>query len=513
MLDAYASALGYLIGTPTSFLLLIFAVIWGIAFGSVPGLTGIVGVALLIPFTYAFDPTAGLLLLAGVYVGSTFGGSISAILFNTPGSPEAACTALDGYPMAKKGQAGKALGIALAASALGGIFGTVVLMLLAPPMAQLALTFGPAEYFALAILGISAISAIGGGSVFKGLVAGMLGLIIATVGLDPITGTERFTFGNLALLTGISFVPAIIGTFALAEVLQRAGEGTKPSNVVADVSTELPSLREFMATRITLLRSSSIGAVIGALPGVGATTAAFISYSEAVRWSRRPQDFGTGVPEGIAAPESANNSAVGGSMIPLLALGIPGSATTAVMLGGLTIHGIIPGPLLMETNTQLVYTVFIGMFLANILMLVFGIRMARYFALILKAPYALIGPAIVVLCMTGVYALNSNTVDVGVMLAMGAFGFLLRKMQYPIASFVIGLVLGPIAERSLRQGLVITDYDWVAFLSRPITATLLALSLASLIYGFYGQWKRSREAKMPPKAAATEAGDANRIAG
>ena len=495
MLEAYGSALAYLFGNPSSFLLIIFSVIWGIAFGSVPGLTGIVGVALLIPFTFVFDPTAGLLLLSGVYVGSTFGGSISAILFNTPGSPEAACTALDGYPMAKKGQAGKALGIALASSAIGGIFGTIVLMLLAPPMAQFALNFGPPEYFALAVLGITAISAIGGGSVLKGLVAGLLGLGIATVGLDPITGTERYTFGNLSLLTGISFVPAIIGTFALAEVLQRAGERTSTADVITDVSTKLPSMKEFLATRFTLLRSSSIGAFIGALPGVGATTAAFISYSEAVRWSKRPQDFGTGVAEGIAAPESANNSAVGGSMIPLLALGIPGSATTAVMLGGLTIHGIIPGPLLMETNTQLVYTVFIGMFIANILMLVFGIRAARYFALVLKAPYALVGPAIVVLCMTGVYALNSNIVDVGVMLAMGAFGFLLRKLKYPIASFVIGLVLGPIAERSLRQGLVISDYDYWDFASRPITAVLLIGSLASLIYGFYGQWKRHQIAQ------------------
>ncbi len=493
MLEAYGSALVYLFSNPSSFLLIIFSVVWGIAFGSVPGLTGIVGVALLIPFTFVFDPTAGLLLLSGVYVGSTFGGSISAILFNTPGSPEAACTALDGYPMAKKGQAGKALGIALASSAIGGIFGTIVLMLLAPPMAQFALNFGPPEYFALAVLGITAISAIGGGSVLKGLVAGLLGLGIATVGLDPITGTERYTFGNLSLLTGISFVPAIIGTFALAEVLQRAGEKTSTADVITDVSTKLPSMKEFLATRITLIRSSTIGAVIGALPGVGATTAAFISYSEAVRWSKRPQDFGTGVAEGIAAPESANNSAVGGSMIPLLALGIPGSATTAVMLGGLTIHGIIPGPLLMETNTQLVYTVFIGMFIANILMLIFGIRMARYFALILKAPYALVGPAIVVLCMTGVYALNSNIVDVGVMLAMGAFGFLLRKLQYPIASFVIGLVLGPIAERSLRQGLVIADYNYWEFAARPITAILLLGSLASLIYGFYGQWKRYRQ--------------------
>jgi putative tricarboxylic transport membrane protein len=492
-MDAYLDALAYIFGSPTNMAFIVFSVLWGIAFGSVPGLTGIVGVALLIPFTYAFAPEQSLLLLGGVYVGATFGGSISAILFNTPGSPEAACTALDGYPMARRGEGGKALGIALASSAIGGIFGTLVLMLLAPPMAQLALAFGPAEYFALAILGISAIASIGSGSVLKGLVAGLIGLGVATVGLDPITGFERFTFDNMMLLTGISFVPVIIGTFALAEVLSRVGEGAAPSNVITNVSTKLPSRREMGGLKGTLARSSVIGSIIGALPGVGATTAAFISYSEAVRWSRKPQNFGTGVPEGIAAPEAANNSAVGGSMIPLLALGIPGSATTAVMLGGLTIHGIVPGPLLMENNTLLVYTVFISMMVANVLMLAFGVRAARYFALILTIPYAYVGPAIVVMCITGVYGLNANLFDIAVMLSFGLIGLLLRAMSYPVASFIIGLVLGPIAETSLRQGLMITQYDYAEFLMRPIAATLLALSAASLVYGLYGQWKRSRE--------------------
>jgi putative tricarboxylic transport membrane protein len=504
-MDAYIDALAYIFGSPVNILFIVFSVLWGIAFGSVPGLTGIVGVALLIPFTYAFAPEQSLLLLGGVYVGATFGGSISAILFNTPGSPEAACTALDGYPMAKRGEGGRALGIALASSAIGGIFGTLVLMLLAPPMATLALEFGPPEYFALAVLGISAIASIGSGSVLKGLVAGLIGLGVATVGLDPITGFGRYTFGNNMLLTGISFVPVIIGTFALAEVLSRVSEGRKPGSVITDVSTSLPSRKELGEAKGTLARSSVLGAFIGALPGVGATTASFLSYSEAVRWSRHPEKFGTGIPEGIAAPESANNSAVGGSMIPLLALGIPGSATTAVMLGGLTVHGIVPGPLLMEQNTLLVYTVFIAMMVANILMLVFGVRAARYFALILTIPYAFVGPAIVVMCMTGVYGLNSNMVDIGVMLSFGLIGVLLRAMRYPVASFIIGLVLGPIAETSLRQGLMISQYDYGEFLMRPIAATLLILAALSLAYGLYGQYKRSRaSAKAAGIAEAAE---------
>lgn len=492
MLEGFSDALLYMLGSPISFVMIIFAVIWGIAFGSIPGLTGIVGVALLIPFTFVFEPIEGLLLLGGVYVGSTFGGSISAILFNTPGSPEAACTALDGYPMARKGEAGRALGLALAASAIGGLLGTTVLMFAAPPLARAALSFGPPEYFALAILGVTAISSIGSGSTTKALIAGLAGLALATVGLDPITGTERFTFGSATLLSGISFVPAIIGIFAMAEVLQRYSEGNTEGQVIKNVSTQLPSLSEFMRMKFTLLRSSAIGTAVGALPGVGATTAAFISYSEAVRWSKNPRAFGTGEPEGIAAPESANNSAVGGSMIPLLALGIPGSATTAVMLGGLTIHGIIPGPLMMTENRDLVYSVFIGMFFANILMLVFGLRAARYFARILDLPYTLVGPAIVVLCMTGVFALENNVGNVAIMLVFGAVGFGLRRFGYPIAPLIIGLVMGPIAEKSLRQGLLLTDYNVIDMVSRPITAVLLTFSLLSLIYGFYGQFRKPK---------------------
>ena len=491
MIEPYLSALGYMLSNPTTFLLIVVAVIWGIIFGSVPGLTGIVGVALLIPFTFAFGPIEGLLLLAGVYVGSTFGGSISAILFNTPGSPEAACTALDGYPMARRGEAGKAIGYALAASAIGGIFGTLVLMMLTPPLAQLALRFGPAENFALAVLGITAIASIGTNSVLKGLIAGLLGLGVAIVGMDPITGHGRFTFGNNMLLTGISFVPAIIGIFALSEVLTRFSQGESQKGLIdSNVSVKLPSIREFLKTWVTLARSSVIGTFIGAVAGVGATTAAFISYSEAVRWSRHPERFGTGVPDGIVAPESANNAGVGGSMIPLLAIGIPGSATTAVMLGGLTIHGIVPGPLLVQQNSDIVFSIFIGMMLANILMLAFGLRLARFFALVLRAPYAIVGPAIVVLCMTGVYALNNNVTDIAVMLAFGVFGFILRRLEFPIAAFIIGLVLGPIAEFSLRQGMMTNGFDFWNIAFRPIAGTLLVLSILSLAYGFYRQIKR-----------------------
>lgn len=484
-----------MVGHPLTFLLIVAGMVWGIAFGALPGLTGVVAVALLIPFTFVFGPIEGLLLLGSVYVGSTFGGSISAILFNTPGSPEAACTGLDGYPLAKQGRAGEALGIALASSAIGGLFGTIVLIIMAPPLARLALTFGPSEYFALAVVGITAIAAIGTTSVVKALLSGLLGLAIATIGMDPLTGTARYTFDISMLLSGVGFIPAIIGMFALAEVLSRFSEVRPSTEKVTSVSAVVPKLREVLAMKWTLLRSSVIGTLIGTLPGVGATTAAFISYSEAVRWSKDPSRFGTGVPEGVAAPESANNAAVGGSMVPLLALGIPGSATTAIMIGGLTIHGIIPGPMLLIQNKDLVYSVFIGMLLANVLMIFVGLRAARYFAKILEAPYALVGPAIVVLCTTGVYALRNNVMDLVVMLIFGALGFMLRKLEYPIAPLIIGLVLGPIAEINLRRALLLNDFDILTVVSRPITAVLLTFALGSLLYGFYGQYTRYAEKK------------------
>ena len=500
-LEGFISAAHYMVVHPLTFVLIIMGMVWGILFGSVPGLTGIVGVALLIPFTFILGPIEGLVMLGSVYVGSTFGGSIASILFNTPGSPEASCTALDGYPMAKRGEAGRAMGLALFSSCFGGLFGTIVLILLTPPLAEMALAFGPAEYFALAVFGISAIASIGTKSVFKSLLAGLIGLAIATVGMDPLTSAARFTFGSGMLLTGVNFVPAIIGLFAFSEVLTRVSEvRTDPGAHVAaeKVSTKLPRFREIFDLKGTLLRSSAIGTVIGCLPGVGATTASFIGYSEAVRWSKHPEKFGSGVPEGIAAPEAANNGAVGGSMVPLLALGIPGSATTAIMIGGLTIHGIIPGPMLMIMNRDLVFSIFISMLLANVIMIFFGIKAATWFARILNVPYAIVGPSIIVLCMTGVYALRNNVVDLVIMIMFGLLSYFLQKLDYPIAPLIIGLVLGPIAEVSLRRAMILTDFNFWSVVTQPITGVLLVMSVLSLSYGLYGQYKRARRRKQTP---------------
>jgi len=504
MLEGLTVGLGYMLAHPLTFLFVFGGMVWGVVFGSMPGLTGIIGVALLIPFTYSIGVIESLLMLGSVYVGATFGGCITAILFNTPGSPEAACTSLDGYPLAKKGEGGKALGYALASSAIGGLIGCVVLMLLTPPLARLALGFGPAEYFALAMLGITAISSLGSNSVLKALLSGVLGLAIATVGIDPLTGGSRFTFGNDILLSGIDFVPVIIGMFAISEVLTRFSErvGDKKSLPPApQVSTPKISWTDLLLVKATMIRSSIIGILIGILPGVGATTASFISYSEAVRWSRTPEKFGKGAYEGVVAPETANSASVGTSLVPLLALGIPGSATTAVMIGGLTIHGVVPGPNLLTQNQELVYAIFIGMILSNIVMITVGLKAIKYMTKILDAPYAIIGPSIVVLCMTGVFALRNNSMDIVTMLIFGGVGFLMRKLQYPIAPMIIGLVLGPIAEVSLRRALLMNGYDWGALFTRPISGLILYVCIASLLYGFYGQYKKFKQSRLQLKTA------------
>jgi len=505
LFEGYQLAFQFLLHHPVAILTTLMGLIMGILMGALPGLTGTAGVAILIPLTFILDPTIGIVMLSALYCGSTFGGSITAILFNTPGAPEAACTTLDGYPMARKGQGGKALGGAIGASAMGGTLATIILAMVAPPLANVALAFGPAEYFALAMMGISIIAALEAKSIWKGLVAGLLGLLIATVGIDPITAYGRFTFGHNALLQGIGFMPVIIGVFAVAEVLDRAQAknlGLQKFGAIK-VSVELPKIKEWLSVKWTLIRSFFLGVFIGILPGVGATTASFVSYSEAVRWSKHPEKFGTGILEGVVAPETANNAAAGGAMVPLLALGIPGSATTAVLIGGLMIHGIRPGPLMIFEQRELVYTIFVTMFLANIVMLFAGIWAVRFFAKVLELDYTILAPIILTLCVVGVYALRNSIFDVMLICFFGAMGYFMRKYEYPIAPLVIGLVLGNIAEVNLRRALIVSDFNVASVILRPISGTLLLIAAVSIIYGLYSQYVRRKKASQP-KAGSSQ---------
>ncbi len=480
---------------PLTLLLIFGGVMAGVMLGAIPGLNSPMGTALLIPFTFSMEPTNGLLLLSAVYCGGTFGGSISAILFNVPGAPEASVTGFDGYPMAKSGKAGKALGYAIMCSCLGGLFSVFVMQMVSPQLAKVALSFSEAEYFALALAALTLIASLGGDKMLKAFVVGCVGLFVATIGIDPMTSIERFTFGGDALMGGINFIPALIGAFAVGEILMTAEAGLKKTgSAVVSVSTELPSLVEMLRLKWTVLRSAVIGTLIGILPGVGATTASFVGYSEAVRWSKHPEKFGTGIPEGIAAPETCNNAAAGGAMVPLLTLGIPGSATTAVIIGGFMVHGLQPGPMLFLNQPELMYSIFIAMYVANIFMLFSGMIVAKLFSNFRKIRYSILGPCIFVFATVGAFGISNSMIDVWVMFAFGLVGYVMKKYDFPIAPLIIALVLGELAEISLRRGMRMANNDLSEFLFRPIGGTILALTVITLLLTIYGKLKKKPEA-------------------
>ncbi|MEW6082709.1 MAG: tripartite tricarboxylate transporter permease [Bacillota bacterium] len=456
----------------------------GVIFGAIPGVGPMEGVALLIPMTYIMTPIQALLFLVALYSAGTYGGSITAVLFRIPGSAEAVMTTLDGYEMAKKGQAGKALGIAISSSAFGGLFGVMVMILLAPILAGIALRFGPAEYFALCVLGLSVMPSVGTSQPTKAVVAGLFGLFLSTVGMDPISGALRFTFGNTALIGGIPFISSMIGLFAATELLNQITtyrKDRRETAAVEKIRSELPGLRELLSLRWTLLRGAIIGTWVGILPGVGATTAAIIGYSQEVRLSKHPERFGTGIAEGIAAPESANNAAVGGAMIPLLSLGIPGSGTTAVMVGAFLIHGLRLGPLLMVEHRPLVYALFGGMLLSNIMMVVVGLVACRYAAKILSIPYPFLATVIASFCIVGSYALG-DIYGIWFVISFAIIGYLMGRTGFPTAPVILGYVLGPIAEASFRRAFIIAGGDVLAIVTRPITFVLLLLAVLSFLW-------------------------------
>ena len=465
---------------PHHLLIIVIGSSIGILAGGIPGVSGTMAIALAIPMTYAMGPTASLLLLVSLYASSVYAGSISGILFRTPGAPEGAPATLDGYAMAKKGLAGEALGVDIFSSVTGGIFGTIILALVAPQLAKVALEFGPSEFFALAFLGLSVVSSVGTKNESKAIISVLMGLFVATVGIDMISGFNRFTFGTTSLLSGISFIPTIIGLFAVAEVLKRIREKRGMTGIRSKARAKLPSLRLINKLKGLIIRSASIGTFIGILPGVGATTGAFVGLSEAIRWSKHPEKFGTGIPEGIAAPEAANNAACSGAMVPLLTLGIPGSAATALMLGAFLIHGLRPGPMLFIQQPVLVYSIFVAMLLANLSIIILAKLFIRYFSKVIELPYNVLGPGIIIFCVAGVFAVRNNFGDIWIMIIFAILGFFMEKYNYPLAPLILGVVLGPIAEQNLRQAMIISDNNPMVLVSTPISAILIVLSVLSL---------------------------------
>jgi len=465
---------------------LFVGVIGGITIGALPGLSSTMAVALLVPVTFGMSPIAGLIMLTAIYTSAMYGGSISSILIHTPGTPAAAATAIDGYKLTQKGLGAKAIGVATVSSMIGGFISALLLLFLAPPLSKISLAFSAPEYFLIGIFGLTIIGSLASKSMAKGLASGVIGLIIGTVGIDILTGYPRFTLGFTSLEAGISLVPAMIGLFSLSQVMiqvekKKEKDDSKTLEKNAMSGKVLPTRKEFRSIFPTILRSSGIGSFVGMLPGAGGDIGSWVAYNEAKRFSKNKEEFGKGHIEGVAAPEAANNAVTGGALIPLLTLGIPGSSTAAVLLGGLTIQGLVPGHTLFTTHANITYSVIIGFAIANILMGVIGIMGARVFLKASQVPLVILSPIIVILCIVGSYAINNNFVDVWVMLVFGLLGYFLRKTGYHPAPIILGMILGPIAENGLRQSILMSKGNILSYyLSRPISLVLIILIIIAL---------------------------------
>ena len=452
----------------------------GVIVGAIPGMTGTMAVALALPFTFYLHPVTGILLLVGLYKGSIYGGSISAILIKTPGTPAASCTVLDGYPLAEKGQAGKALKMALFASCTADFISNLSLIFCAGIIASFALKFGPPEFFALIVFSLTIIAGVSGNSLLKGLIAGCFGLLMATVGLDLVYGTNRFNFNNPDLMAGLNFIPVLIGLFALPEIIDAASRKADGDPPASSLGSSSLSFAEYKQCFKTIIRGSIIGVVMGAIPGIGGAPAAFMSYSEAQRTSKNGKNFGKGELEGVAAAEAGNSGCCGSTMIPLLALGVPGDVITAVILGAFMIHNLTPGPLLFEQNIGLVYAIFMGMMLSSLFMLGAGLVSIRAFSRIADIPKNILLPCVLVLCVYGAYAVNSSLFDVLVMIFMGVLGYFMLKTGLPVAPFLIAFILGPMFEDNLRRSMLLSHGSPSIFFRSSICWFFIVLTLLSI---------------------------------
>lgn len=486
-LDAVATVFSF----STLFIILV-GTLFGIIMGCIPGMSSSMAVAIIVPFTFTMDPALGIILLAAIYCASVYGGSISAILLNTPGTPAGAATVLDGYPLTQQGKSGKALGVSAVASGIGGIISALILMTAAPILAQQALRFGSPEYFAVSIFGISIVSSLGGKNPIKGLIAGALGILIATVGMDPINGFPRFTMGSPSLVAGFELIPVLIGLFSASQafVLIRDALKYESTGTISEVSGNiLPTFKEITKLLPNISRSSLIGTFIGIIPGIGGDPAAFIAYNEAMRWSKHPENFGKGAIEGVAAPEASNNAVTGGALIPLLTLGIPGNTVTAILIGGLLIHGLRPGPMLFQEHGDVVYALFISLIVSNLLFMAIGLFGVKYFSFILKVPNRILGPIILLLSVVGSYAISNNYHDIWIMLLFGVIGYIFRQMGVPSTPIVLAIILGPLAEESYRQALLQSGGSVSIFFTRPISAIFLIIAIVSFLTPFIRHFK------------------------
>jgi putative tricarboxylic transport membrane protein len=489
-------ALGFSISLqPLNLFYCFVGVLLGTLVGVLPGLGSAATIALLLPVTYAMPPTSAIIMLAGIWYGSMYGGSTTSILLRVPGEAASVMTCIDGFEMAKRGRAGAALGIAAFGSFIAGMLGLVGLALIAPPLADFALRFGPPEYFALTVMGLSLLSFLGGKSITKALCMGAIGLFLGTVGLDPVRSAERFTFGSLTLQGGIELIPMVMGLFGLAQVFQMIearGTVEEVAKTPSGLRELLPNKQEWRDSTGAILRGTAIGFVVGLLPGAGATLSSYVAYAIEKKWSKHPERFGKGAIEGVAAPESANNAATSSGFIPLLTLGLPANVVMALMLGAFMLHGITPGPMLLLQKPDMLWGIVTSMVVGNVMLLVLNLPAMSLFVKITKLPSSLMAPLILVACLVGAFGVNNNPLDILTMIVFGVLGYLAEKYGFSPAPLVLAFVIGPLMETSVRQSLILSHGDFSIFVTRPISGVLIGIVLVMFVSSVARQLWRLR---------------------
>jgi putative tricarboxylic transport membrane protein len=466
--------------TPENLLFAVIGCVFGTLIGVLPGIGPSAGTALLIPLTAKLPPTGAIIMLTAIFYGTQYGGTITSILLNVPGEAASAITCIDGHQMAKRGRAGSALSVAAIGSFIGGTFATIALVCVAGPLTRVALEFGPVEFFALMVLGLSLLMGLAGDSMVKALMMGVVGLLLAMIGMDPVRGAPRFTFGMMELLDGLNFVPVIMGLFGLSEILENA-EKKLSQSVGAEVGSLIPSREEVRDSTAPVIRGTIVGTLLGLVPGMTGSMSSFLSYSMEKKLSRHPERFGSGAVEGVAGPETANNAHANGALIPLFTLGIPASPTVAVLMGAFMMNGLIPGPFLFREQPALVWGVIASFFIGNLILVVLNLPLISIWVKILKIPYSILFAIILAFMVIGAYGVDNSIFDVAVMLVSGVFGYLLKKFDFPMAPIVLTLILGPVMERALRRSMEMSQGDISIIFSSPLAVVLLILSAAIIV--------------------------------
>jgi len=486
---------------PYNFLVLVIGIVLGLLVAVLPGLTLVMGVVLALPFTYAMDVVPAIILLTAMYISGTYAGAWTSILFRVPGEPIDVPLLWDGYTMARKGEAAYALGWTLLSALFGGLVAATAMVLLAQPIARIALTFSTPEYFAILFFGLASVVSLGGSSLTNALVSLFAGLLIATVGVDDTYGAHRFTFGVPILSDGIDYLVVMVGAYGLGEVFQRLEKRFQsvPLEAVSEIRTQLPSLREVLARKATFVRGSAIGIIVGLVPGAGATVASFLSYGIESQYGRRARQMGSGIAEGIIAPQAAATSSVGGAIIPLVTMGIPGSGATAIILGAFLLHGLQPGPQVFQTSSHIVYSMFASVFAGIIVMCVIGYFATKFMVKVLALPEVMVSAYVVMCCLLGAFAARNNITDVWLMVIFGIVGYVFERFRFPITPLVLGVILGPLAESSFMTTMISYGNDWTVFFTRPISGPIMSLALLTLLYPVFRQMRPQRRGRHPPR--------------